>query len=198
MKTTTFFLLFIFVSVFYSCDNDGVESLTSYEIEKLESLKNLKGESQVIAFKMLSKETKFNFWLEKLGNLQKNNELNNSQKTFINELISTLRIEYFENNAVLNNPNYYNNYLKDMKIVASMLFTQEQMKSFFASIDSSYSNTTSKSPSFEGGESSICNCNSADDWCIWGSSCFVWSCERHVGCGWWLQEVCNGLCVSNP
>lgn len=194
-------LLTLIICLFSSCENEGVSSV---DIQKINAVKNLKGDSQKIAFGMLSKENKFHIWNNKLNSLKNSNVLNSSQKEFVHQLIASLRVEYFEENAFENHAQYYNIYLPEMKRIGKLLFTQAQLISYFSSLDNIDDSVISQKLPGEGeigggggGGTSNCNCSSSDDWCVWGSSCFVWSCERHIGCGWWLAEECNGLCVSN-
>lgn len=76
------------------------------------------------------------------------------------------------------------------------LFTNEQMNILFSNFDenSSFPKVYS-SPNTRGPH---CGCNTSDDWCIGSASCFFWQCSTaDAGCGWWLQEVCNGFCATN-
>lgn len=145
---------------------------------------------------MLSKENKFFIWKTKLNSLKNSPNLNASQKEFVQELISTLKIEYFEENVLVNHPHYYNVYLKEMKRIGNVLFTSDQMFLYFSKIEDVAARLP-ESGGDGGGELKSCNCSSSDDWCVGSATCFVWSCERHTGCGWWLKQECNGLCATN-
>ena len=59
--------LILLVFLFASCEKEDFNSIDS---QKVEVVKNLKGESQKIAFSLLSKEGKYYIWKERLNSLK--------------------------------------------------------------------------------------------------------------------------------
>lgn len=157
---------------------------------KISQVLKMKGESQVLAYKMLNPNEKFYIWETKLTKiLGSNNRLSSEQKAFIDEVKSTLDVKYLGSSGIKDKK--YLDYLANMKIKGLKIFSKEQMVNYFSSLnyDASIGNQT---------EADIhCNCNSSDDWCITGNCFYIGSCSSaDGGCGWWLGEVCNGVCAK--
>lgn len=135
---------------------------------------------------MLNKNEKYDIWQKKLDGIVNSKKLNDSQIKYINELKKSLNSKYLEKNANLKYTNYYNNYLKEMKKIGFTLFSKEEMITYYTKINET-----------DLVAGTHCNCNTSDDWCITGD-CFYWHCSTgDAGCGWRLDQECNGLCAQS-
>lgn len=157
---------------------------------KINQVLEMKGQSQVLAYKMLNPDEKFYIWETKLTKILNSNKiLSSEQKSFIDEVKSTLDVKYLGSSGIKDKK--YLDYLANMKIKGLKIFSKEQMVNYFSSLnyDANIGNQTE--------DGVHCNCNSSDDWCITGD-CFYWgACSTaDGGCGWWLQETCNGYCAK--
>lgn len=156
--------------------------LSNIEINKLESLKLLDKEQQPLAYRMLSTNTKYYFWNNKLSNILKTQRLIQSQKTFIERVLSNLDVDFFSNNLSRQEKIFYKEQAENTKFEAETLFSKIELKYYFSSTldinnDFPINNKlpSNGGPIDDGGSSGLseyCNCNVADDYCIWGSSCF--------------------------
>ena len=128
----------------------------------------------------------------------KNSKINDVQTRVIQDLKSHLSIEYFQNPDFRDNESEY---FENMKLEVYAVFGEELSKGYFSSLENIASlNSRLKNTSIidVGGYNRICNCSTQDDWCVWGSDCFAGFCQQlNSGCGWWLEEPCNGVCASN-
>lgn len=105
-------------SVFFlSCDNENLETnsnslkyknsdifarTNSENLEFYDSIVAQETEDQKLIFSSLTAQDRYTLWLIKLDNFKSNNELNSYQSSFIDELISELRVEMFTDNSDLN------------------------------------------------------------------------------------------------
>ncbi len=124
-------------------------------------------------------------------------------------MYSSLKKEYFVPNSESTFSAYFNEYLPKMKEVGLKLFTMEQMNTYFSNFNSQttyphvVANIKADQVIFDDSilnrEGVHCKCNVDDDWCNSGE-CFRWVCGegdiKDIGCGWWLQEDCNGFCAT--
>lgn len=197
-------LPFLFTAIFLSisCSNDDLTQ-NNYEeslsMAKISNVLDLKGNAQKLAFSSLNATEKHFIWNNRLEEI-KNSIRNDNQTRIIEELKSQLSIEYFQNPTVRNSKMEY---FEKMKLEAYIVFGKELSKGYFSTLEDIASlNSRLKDASIDdidiGGGDRICNCNTQDDWCVWGSSCFAGFCRQlNSGCGWWLEQPCNGVCVSN-
>ena len=190
MKKTILF--FCFSILLISCNNEEIES--DYDLinnSKIENVSNMKGESQKIAYKMLNSNEKLLIWQKKLD-LLLNLNLNDSQVNYVKELQSTLKIDYFKNESI--NDKEYLKYLSNMKKIGFSLFNSQEMATYFSNINLEIS----KLPNGKTTPPDIyCGCSTGDDWCVTGDCYSLYCSGADAGCGWWLQQTCNGFCATN-
>ena len=191
MKKVIYSISFsLFFLIFASCSNDEKMNNQNINEMKINQVLKMKGESQVLAYMMLNPEEKLQIWESKLTEiLNSNKKLNNEQRAFIGEMKLTLDVKYLGSSGIKDKK--YLDYLANMKIKGLKIFSKEQLVNYFSSLnyDDSLVNHTE--------DGVHCNCSSSDDWCITGD-CFYWgACSTaDGGCGWWLQETCNGFCAK--
>lgn len=189
-----FFLPYLLFSVltftlFTSCVKEDSKEIVSSAIDlnKIKSVIAMNGESQIIAYNMLTAADKFYIWNTKLEILQRTGELNAKQQHFVRELQETLRVDFFEKERSRTAKEYYNSYLPQMKRIGLSLFTPSEMVANFASINSKI--IVAGPPVIH------CGCNTSDSWCVTGD-CYSFYCSSaDSGCGWWMGEICNGFCA---
>ena len=175
--------------MFASCVKEDSKEIVSSAIDlnKIKSVIAMNGESQIIAYNMLTAADKFYIWNTKLEILQRTGELNAKQQHFVRELQETLRVDFFEKERSRTAKEYYNSYLPQMKRIGLSLFTPSEMVANFASINSKI--IVAGPPVIH------CGCNTSDSWCVTGD-CYSFYCSSaDSGCGWWLGEICNGFCA---
>lgn len=184
----------VFSSLFFliviSCSSEDKTNYQAINEIKISQVLRMKGESQILAYKLLNPEEKIHIWETKLTKiLNSNKTLNNEQRIFIDEVKLTLDIKYFGSSGI--NDKQYMDYLAMMKIKGLKIFSKEQLVNYFSSLN------YDDSLVYQTEDGVHCNCNSSDDWCITGD-CFYWgACSTaDGGCGWWLQETCNGFCAK--
>lgn len=196
MKNLLKIIIAVYTLITFSCTSEDLylyETNDNLSLDKINNVINLSGQSQIIAYKMLNNNEKVHIWKTKLTQLINSKKLNDIQTSYVKELNRTLNLENFSGD---NSGIYYSEYLNEMKKIGATIFSIEEMQYYFSSIN--HKNIKQKYIKLmDDNEGAHCNCNSTDDWCPWGSKCLRWGCStRDSGCGWWMAEICNGVCVS--
>lgn len=188
---------------FTSCskDDNKTENNISFlredepiDLDKIKSVLALNGESQIIAYRMLNANEKFYLWNEKLQKIINEDNFNTSQRNFIVQIKNSLEVKYFYNTIDDDGHYYYNTYLREMKLIGSTLFTKSEMVSCFSQISSRL--LGGNEVGGDGGGAIHCRCATSDDWCITGNCYSLYCNSADGGCGWWLQQTCNGFCAT--
>lgn len=202
--------LFFWGILFIACSAETEEeSFTYLTADSVAFIQNLEDEEKLITYKILDENEKYELWqIRKTSILQSKvfSAFNEAQREFIITMYESLKPEYFAENA--NQSSYYKEFLPKMRVRALELFDQEQISRLFSNFDDKttfpkvYTTRNIEavgSIGLGGGSGIHCGCNTGDDWCIGEAMCFFWSCDSaDIGCGWWLQEDCNGFCATPP
>jgi hypothetical protein len=192
-----FYLVFILICfILTSCSidqNESIEQEVEINYEKIDQIIQMPEHLQRLAYSSLSANERLYIWSGRLSKIKSFN-LNQGQKELLERLENHLSVSFFDNTAeyTLNNID-----LQTLKSEVVESFGYEVSRFYFSSLQDLNSLSISQKNSPIAGPNP-CNCNVADDWCPWGSGCFVGFCtQANSGCGWWLQEACIGKCVSN-
>ena len=189
--------IFTFLLVI-SCSKEdyfSAEPNQTINLEKVKNVFNLKGDSQLIAYRMLSKGEKIHIWKNKLSSLAKSKKMKSSQASYIKNLEKTITFENFFN---IEKRISYSDYLKEMKKIGYTLFSAKEMTTYFSSLNYDVVQIQESKVIDEGeGGGPHCGCNTVDEWCDYYEDCKVAVCTAENtdgGCGWFLLEDCNGSC----
>lgn len=190
MRNYKLLFLLVSISLFFSNCQDDTELST--ELPIVNEILSLEGESQKLAYRMLSSDERYAVWNHKFKSVLEKENLNEAQLDFVLNLKRELRPEYFESDLSETNVELYDRF-QVFKKEAIKLFEKEELKSYFSNINVEVGDE-------EGGGSGKrdCNCNkNASLFCPWTSTCEGISCnESSSGCGWFWQDPCNGVCAQ--
>jgi hypothetical protein len=191
-------MLFLICLIVISCSLDDEKGYESLDYVKIDQVLAMQGKMQRLAYSSLSASEKYYVWITRLNEVQKTT-INNEQTIILNNLRNHLSINYFNNLEIRESKEQSFSLLKT-RVVEQ--FGADLAKKYFTTLDEIGSSNVNKTDTGivppDGGDRQ-CTCNSSDDWCIYGSSCFAGFClQTNSGCGWWLEGPCNGTCVSNP
>jgi hypothetical protein len=189
---TKFSILLIASLFLISCSkNDDDEILDNYSIAKVESVLSMTGKPQILAYNSLTNQERKFLWNERLKKIQSFGG-DDFKLGIIVDLKSKLNSSNFQDK-------FDKKFYDKMKSKAIKAYGFDLSKKYFASLDPIDALTSKSKEGLDDGGGGGCGCNVADDWCVWGSSCFAGFCgQQNDGCGWWLEEPCIGTCVSNP
>jgi hypothetical protein len=183
-------LLIITYLILISCTNEMDSISENVNQKKIDQIFLMSNDEQIIAYKLLNKYEKKTLWVSKLKNLKIQRNINEIQKKYIDELISTLNVKYFVNDNLTDR--HYLSYLSKMKEIGYTIFTAEEMVNNFSNISGKSKNYQNRPPMLI-----YCTCSTVDDWCITGDCYSFGRCDdANAGCGWWLGEDCNGICAT--
>lgn len=182
-------LLFLLVSLclFFSSCQDKTETFLVDEILSLE------GESQKLAYSMLSGNERHAVWDHKLESILENKSISEAQLNFVLNLKRELRPEYFESNLSERNVQLHNRF-RVFEKEAIQLFSKEELNHFFGSLN----NVQEFEEQEIEPDDRSCNCNkNASLFCPWTSTCEGIRCNKSdSGCGWFWSDPCDGVCAQ--
>jgi hypothetical protein len=191
-----FFIASVFtVLLFISCENDNIDFNTASD-EKVNQVLKLKGESQRMAYKLLSSNEKFNVWKKHLNNELNKDIYSSSQKEYIKNVINLLDEEFFYENVTAQKLKKNKEIIYGLRQVGFKYFNKQELGNLIASLNGNLSLSVYQKAVPPLGS---CNCNHVNDWCVWGSSCFgtPYCGYSSSGCGDLWQDPCTGICVRN-
>lgn len=186
----TFFLLIILIT---SCSKNEIsqvvdsKKISTEAIQQVLSSDNV--ESQKAMYRALNKYEKNEIWSQKFIKFLATQKLSISQRTFLNNIISDLQPDLFEEGTVVRLA--FNE--KEMRTTAISLFGMNDAVSLLTSLvisDVSNGNTFVE----PGPSADECKCNRDHDWCATYMYCRKRVCDTGTGCGTLFLYTCNGLC----
>ncbi|MCF6294331.1 MAG: bacteriocin fulvocin C-related protein [Flavobacteriaceae bacterium] len=188
-----YYVLFVFMIsiVFQSCETSEFDSLetSSIDIVKIQSVIDLSGDEQRVAFRLLNNESKAFLWKKKINNVLKSQNLTAIQKKLVVELQTYIKASLYNTGS-----KEYFELDEKVKNWASKIeehFVKEQIVNYFTTL--SELNVTNGGPVFEGDNN--CACNTSEDYCLWSTCDSGLECETsYTGCGILWASPCNGLC----
>lgn len=190
-KYKILFLLLPLCLFFSSCQDDTEPSL-------VDEVLSLDGESQKLAYRMLSVNERHTIWDQKMKSILENKSLSETQFNFVRNLKTELRPEYFEKNISERNPELYSSF-KQLQNEAEQIFNPNELRNYFGNINAveSASDLDIIDDPGSGGDRD-CNCNKGTDiFCPWTSTCEGIQCkDSESGCGWFWADPCNGVCAQ--
>lgn len=193
----------------YSCDpviNKFVlENLAEFSKISVIELATYDVAMQKAIFRSWDPEKKRIAWLDKLQYVLCSNSLSPAESNHIQKLVDHLEVGYFLDENIENYhtsrvkfANEWINYAvtelgwtkKFIAFLVYRLYTDKaQLDSEIRILKPLNNKATTNS------ESEPCNCNTSADFCL-GGDCNTNGCSVNGGCGWFLQESCNGSCIN--
>lgn len=186
-------------SILFSCsENESINSSKEIVNEsKISQVLNEKDyESQKLMYNNLSSDEKYKLWNDKIEKIINKNNLNEEQKTLLQELKKNMFVGIFDETENNDKAEIFKNiYVKDFLKKASKIFNREFIRANF------YYISKISSERRYSGESS-CSCNiGATFTCTYRIECrSLQTCRSSTsGCGFLGAFECNGNCdVLNP
>lgn len=203
----SFILLLISVTLLSSLNscNKSIESdstkqifINSRAISQVLKANNF--ELQKNLYRLLTPSEKSILWNSKYSNMLTDEHFNAEQRNFIGRIKELVTPQYFNNNTNGKSKSIFNK--DDLKFEAISLFGISGAYYLLASIldeKQSMINFSSNNISSESisAPPSNCSCSKTDDWCAYPATCIGNNCaSTKQGCGWWLEQDCNGTCVD--
>lgn len=173
-------------------------SINSIAISQV--LKANNSELQKNLYRLLTPSEKSVLWNSKYSKMLTDDILNFEQRNFIIRLKELATPQYFIKNTNHKSELKFNK--DELKVDAISLFGISGAYYLLASIvDEKQANLNFMSNNISSESISAppnnCSCSKTDDWCSYPTTCIGNNCaSTYQGCGWWLEENCNGTCVD--
>lgn len=195
---------FLFILLITSCDKSNLENDLPQDQTNINAVLALKNENaQKLAFTtILNPSEKLTLWKNKIEKDLNENNFSYNQKKIIKEMLSLLKINIFNNDKA--SLITYRNQEIIWRNKALKVFTEQELKSLFSSLNSYKSNTSNftiqsiKTNEIKTMAAGDCVCNRVSDYCSSAEGdCVSSRCESQSGgCGTFFLYDCNGYCSN--
>lgn len=190
------FISLIFLLAFSCSKEEGVDIQTAeVSMSKIQKVLNLNEESQKMAYGNLNQDEKIFIWQDRLKQISELDRINVKQVSYLNQLAKSITKDNFFNTSKKDS---YTKYLQNMKIKGHEIFSKNEMITYFLTLKN-IDGIEKTSDTTIAGAGSDCHCSTEDDWCNYNEKCTSKWCvseDSDGGCGWFLQQRCEGECKS--